>query len=111
MRILFDNGIPRGLAPLLLGHVVVEARREGWDRLSNGELLRAAEEAGYELLMTNDRRIPSQQNLAGRGIALLVLTSSQWPSVRAEAARILEAVNGSAPGTYREIEIPLLRRS
>lgn len=111
MRILFDNGIPRGLAPLLHGHEVVEARREGWDQLVNGELLRAAEEAGFQLLLTNDRRIPSQQNLAGRRIALLVLTSSQWPSVRAEAERILDAVNATTPATYREIEIPLLRRN
>jgi predicted nuclease of predicted toxin-antitoxin system len=110
MRILFDNGIPRGLAALLLEHEVVEARREGWDELTNGELLRAAEDAGYKLLLTNDRRIPSQQNLAGRTIALLVLTTSQWPSVQAAAGQILEAVDAAVPGTYREIEIPLLRR-
>ncbi len=110
MRILLDNGVPRGLATLLVGHVVVEARHEGWDKLTNGQLLAAAEEAGYELLLTNDRRIPSQQNLSGRRIALLVLSTSQWPSVRAAAEMILAAVNVSLPGTYQEVDVPLIRR-
>ncbi len=97
MRILFDNGVPRGLAALLTPHEVVEARSEDWDRLTNGELLRAAEDAGYHLLLNNDRRLPSQQNLSGRRIALLVLSNSQWPSVRAAAKTVLEAVNGTLP--------------
>lgn len=42
MRILFDNGTPRGVASVLLGHVVEEARLHGWDTLRNGELLDAA---------------------------------------------------------------------
>jgi len=46
MRILFDNGTPRGVAKALLGHVVEEARSHGWDSLQNGELLNKAMAAG-----------------------------------------------------------------
>jgi hypothetical protein len=54
MHILFDHGTPRGLAPFLTEHRVTTALAMGWDRLSNGQLLSAAEERGFELLMTTD---------------------------------------------------------
>jgi hypothetical protein len=43
MQVLFDNGVPRGVAAVLKEHVVEEAQDRGWDRLTNGDLLRAAE--------------------------------------------------------------------
>lgn len=61
MRVLFDNGTPRGLAAALVEHVVEEARSLGWDTLKNGELLSAAEAAGFEVLVTTDRNIRHQQ--------------------------------------------------
>src|SRR5271165_2386842 len=66
MRILFDHGTPSGLAKALAGHEVTEAIERGWDRISNGELLKAAEAAGFELLPTTDKRIRYQQNLTRR---------------------------------------------
>ena len=57
MLILFDHGTPKGLVRALDGHTVHTAQSRGWDTLSNGALLNAAEEAGFELLLTTDRRI------------------------------------------------------
>jgi hypothetical protein len=74
--ILFDHGTPKGLARALSGHTTHTAQSKGWDALSNGALLDAAEEAGFELLLTTDRRIRYQQNLQVRRIALVVLTGS-----------------------------------
>jgi hypothetical protein len=54
--ILFDHGTPKGLARALSEHTVQTARSKGWDTLTNGELLDAAESAGFELLLTADRR-------------------------------------------------------
>jgi uncharacterized protein (DUF433 family) len=56
MLILFDHGTPRGISRALQGHIVKEA-------LSNGDLLKAAEEAGFEVLLTTDTNLPHQQNL------------------------------------------------
>ncbi len=42
MKILFDNGTPKPIASLLVGHEVVLARRIGWHELRNGELLAQA---------------------------------------------------------------------
>ena len=74
MFILFDHGTPKGLARALSEHTVHTAQSKGWDALTNGELLDAAESAGFELLLTTDRRIRYQQNLRVRRIALVVLT-------------------------------------
>ena len=107
MLILFDHGTPKGLARALSGHTVHTAQAKGWDTLSNGELLSAAEEAGFELLLTTDRRIRHQQNLRVRRIALVVLTgSTKWSRVRQCADRIVAAVGAATPGTYSEVDIP-----
>jgi hypothetical protein len=63
MLILFDHGTPRSIARWLDDHVVVEAIARGWDRLSNGALLNAAEEAGFDLLLSTDKNIQYQQKL------------------------------------------------
>jgi hypothetical protein len=57
MRVLFDNGTPRGLAALLTGHTVEEARLHGWEELGNGELIEVAEKAGFEVMVTTDKNI------------------------------------------------------
>lgn len=64
-RILFDQGVPRGLAASLRAHEVTKARELGWEETSNGALLRLAEDAGFQLLLTTDKNVRYQQNLAG----------------------------------------------
>ncbi len=81
MLVLFDHGTPRSITRWLHGHTVVEALARGWDSLSNGELLKAAEEAGFDVLLTTDKNIQYQQNLTGRRIAVVVLGNPQRPAV------------------------------
>lgn len=71
MLILFDHGTPRGIAQSLPRHTVKEAKEQGWDTLTNGELLTAADQAGFQVLLTTDKNIRYQQNLAGRKIAVV----------------------------------------
>src|SRR5579863_1609121 len=104
MLILFDHGTPRGIARALTGHNVVFAKSKGWDTLSNGVLLKVAEEAGIELLLTTDQRIRYQQNLTGRKIAILVLAgTTKWLRVRLHLERVVAAVNAASPGSYAEV--------
>lgn len=107
MRILFDHGTPSGIADALEGHTITEAIDRGWDRISNGELLRVAEEAGFELLLTTDKNLRYQQNLAGRSIAIVVLGNSTWRFVRSHLDLVRLAVNAATPGSYVEVDIPL----
>ena len=106
MRILFDHGAPSGIAKALRGHQVTEARDRGWDKISNGALLTLAESAGFDLLLTTDKRIRYQQNMTGRRIAIIVLGNSQWPAVRRFLGRIAIAVNAAESGSYTEVAIP-----
>jgi len=106
MLILFDNGTPAPLRFALQGHIVVEAMERGWDRLANRELIAAAKAAGFEPLLTTDKNIRYQQNLAGRKIAFVVLGNQQWPILRRYVERVLTAVNAAKPGSYSEVQIP-----
>ena len=107
MLILFDHGAPRGVARALRGHTVVTAKVRGWDRLTNGALLKVAEEAEVDLLFTTDQRIRYQQNLAGRKIAIVVLAgTTKWSRVRLHLERIAAVVDAAPPGSYTEIPIP-----
>ena len=71
-RILLDQNAPRGLRQLLSTHEVRTANEMGWAALANGLLLDAAERANFDILVTADQNIRSQQNLAGRRIAMVV---------------------------------------
>ena len=106
MLILFDHGVPAPLVPYLIDHAVVKARDRGWDRLSNGDLLAEAERAGFDVFLTADKNIRYQQNLTGRRIAVVVLSSPQWPLVRLHAAKIAAAVDAATSGSYVEVRIP-----
>lgn len=66
MLVLFDHGTPKGLARALAGHTIHTAQSRGWDTLSNGGLLTAAEQAAVDLLVTADRRIRYHEQFAGR---------------------------------------------
>lgn len=79
----------------------------GWDRLKNGDLLRAAEDEGYEVLIITDKNLRYQQNLAERSIAIVVLGHSQWPGLQPHVQLVVDAVNSAAHGSYIEVYIPL----
>ncbi len=78
----------------------------GWDRLANGDLLNAAEEAGFDVLLSTDKNIRYQQNLKGRKIAIVILGNPQRPAVLRHIGRIIAAVNDATPGSYVVVEIP-----
>jgi hypothetical protein len=106
MLVLFDNGTPRTLARYLIDHhSVTEARARGWEELENGGLLSAAEAEGFQVLVTTDRNIRYQQNLAGRKIAIVVLGKGRWSIIKPRVAEIAAAVSAATPGSYAEIEI------
>ena len=101
-----NQGVPRGLTASLRGHEVTEARKLKWERISNGELLELAEGAGFDLLLTTDKNVRYQQNLADRKISIVVLENSPWWLVRQHLDAIAAAVNAATPGSYTEVEIP-----
>lgn len=105
MKILFDQGTPAPLRRHLVGHEVDTAFEKGWSSLTNGNLLDAAEQAGYELLITTDQNLRYQQQLVDRQIAILVLLSTSWPRIRMRAEDIRRAIERIASHDYVEFAV------
>jgi hypothetical protein len=106
MRILLDESTPQKLRLLIDSrHSVVTTWFHGWSGLKNGALLAAAEEAGFDLFITADQELSYQQNLRGRKIALLVLSTNNWGVVKAEFAQIASAIEAIRAGSYCEVDI------
>ena len=85
----------------------------GWDALENGDLIAAAEAAGFDVLVTADQNIQYQQNHLGRRIALVVLSTNHWGVIRLEIDRVREAICAAVAGAYLTLSFdrpPLVRR-
>jgi hypothetical protein len=110
LRILLDENIPAPLRHLIDAHQTIPAYDAGWADLSNGDLIAAAEADGFDLLITADRNIRYQQNLTGRRLSLIVLSTNIWPTIRANPAPILSAIECIQPGDYVEVLLNRPRR-
>ena len=105
MLILFDQGTPVGVRDCLHEHVVKTAREQGWSTLLNGELLRVAEEAKFDVLLTTDKNLIYQQNLSNRKIAIVILGRNRWSLIQRMLPEIAAAINAAKPGSYTLVEI------
>jgi predicted nuclease of predicted toxin-antitoxin system len=76
MRILLDECVDQRLRSLFAGHQCETAAYARLSGLKNGDLLTAAEAAGFEVIVTTDQEIPYQQNLTVRQISIIVLCAS-----------------------------------
>lgn len=103
MKILFDQGTPVPLRRALPGHDVSTAYEVGWSAITNGELLAAAEAAGFAAIVTTDKHIRHQQSFAGRQFGILVLPTTDWSRIRSNATRVAEALAAIRPGTVVEV--------
>ena len=67
LRIVFDKNVPVGVRRFLIKHEVRTFVEMQWHpQLENGELLKAAEASGFDVMVTSDQNIRHQQNLTGR---------------------------------------------
>src|SRR5437867_11945928 len=106
MRVLFDQGTPVRIRQQLREHTIVTARGQGWSTLLNGDLLRAAEQEGFEVLLTTDTSIPYQQNLMGRKLAIVIVNGNRWSLVKKAIPQIVAAVYTAKPGTCTVVDVP-----
>lgn len=106
MRVLFDQGTPVPLRNLLKGHDISTAYELGWSTLKNGELIAAAEASAFEVMVTTDTNLRYQQNLSGRTLAIVVLTTTSWPRIRKVIDRIASAIDSATQGSYAAVAIP-----
>jgi hypothetical protein len=101
MRILFDQGTPVPLRRLLVGDSVSTAFEMGWSGLGNGAL--AAAEGSFDILVTNDKNLRYQQDLTSRNLAILVLPTTSWPTIRTHTPQVIASIEALQPGEYVEL--------
>jgi predicted nuclease of predicted toxin-antitoxin system len=100
VRVLLDEQLPRHLARELRGHEVNTVQQKGWAGLRNGELLRCAADAGFEVFVTADRNLEFQQNLSQTrlGVILLIAPSNALEDLLPLIPHLLAAIPKSQPG-------------
>ena len=96
MKIFLDECVPLPLHKILDGHTCRTAQQMGWKNIQNGELLDLAE-GEFDVFVTADQGVRYQQNLAGRKIAILELSTNKLRLIEAAASQINEALDSIGP--------------
>ncbi len=109
MKVLIDECLPHKLR-LHLQHEVVTAVYAGFGSLKNGALLDAAEAAGFDVLLTGDRALPSQQNISKRSLAVVALSAQAWEIVKLHTNKIDAAIDAATPGTITQVDVGTFSR-
>ena len=105
MKVLVDECVPFKLVRLLTGHAFTTAQQKGWGSFKNGRLLALAEPE-FDLFLTCDRNLEYQQNLKGRRIAILLLSSNHWPTLKGQVPLVQAALDRMRTGEFLPVEIP-----
>ena len=105
MRVLLDECVPWPMHKLLAGHTCATAQKRGWSARHNGQLLSLAE-VEFDLFITSDQNIRYQQNLSGRRIGILVLSTNDLRRILAASLLIQTTVASMTPGEFRLLPIP-----
>ena len=106
VRVLFDQGTPVPLRRHLTDWVVETAYERGWSRTRNGDLLAIAEANGFVVLVMTDMNMRYQQNLTGRRIAIVALSTTSWPRIRLAIDAVRQSISQAAEGAYIEVIVP-----
>ena len=104
-RVLLDENLPQRLRFRLMSHTVLTSAYQGWVGKTNGELVTLAEEAAFDVMVTADQNLSYQQNMKGRKLALVVLSTPNKVRVLANIAHILFAIDASEQGGYTFVDI------
>ena len=102
MKILLDACVPRPLRKFFPDHTVQTAQEMGWGELKNGALLQEAE-SQFDAFVTTDQNLKYQQNVADRKLAILVLPTNDWPTIRTKKDDIAAKVVILKPGDFMEL--------
>ena len=105
MRILLDECVPWPMHKLLSGHACSTVQGKGWGGIKNGELLQLAE-GEFDLFITADQNIRYQQNLTGRRIAILELSTNDIGRIEAARKLIDKTLEVITSNAFMQLTIP-----
>jgi hypothetical protein len=104
VKILLDENLDHRLRRNLGSHEVFTSTYMGWNGLKNGRLLATAEEAGFDLLLTGDQSLYHEQNLTGRKLAIIALSSVEWRIIELHLPKIIAAIDAAIPGSFQAVD-------
>ena len=90
---------------LLSGHDCSTVQARGWGGIKNGDLLQRAE-TEFDLFITADQNIRYQQNLIGRRIAILELSTNDIGRIQAASTLINETLEKMGSSEFIQLTIP-----
>ena len=102
-RVLFDHCVPRPFRDMLADCNVSTTFECGWATLKNGELIKAAEKARFDVLLTSDKNLRYQQHLASRRLAIIELPTNRLALLPAIAPKVNQILHTIKKGEYRTI--------
>jgi predicted nuclease of predicted toxin-antitoxin system len=105
MRILLDECVPWPMHKILRGHSCSTVQGQGWGGIKNGDLLQRAE-GEFDLFITSDQNIRYQQNLTGRRIAILELSTNDISRIEAARSLLEDTLKNLQANEFRQLTIP-----
>jgi hypothetical protein len=106
VKILLDECVPAQVRNAFAGHEVTTVQMQGWAGIKNGELLAAAERAGFDLFILADKNLRYQQKLTARKMAILELWTNHRPTLERHFPLIRTTAESMKQGTYCTLETP-----
>jgi hypothetical protein len=104
LKVLLDENMPHQLRAQLTDFDVSSAVYAGFGGFKNGELLEAAEDAGYDVLLTGDLSLEYQQNITDRKIAVVSLSANSWRIVQNHIPAIATVIRAARLGSFSRVE-------
>ncbi len=109
MKVLFDENMPWPFRYYLPGHEIWSVDYLGWKSIGNGELLALARDR-FDVLITADQRLATDQNISERDIGIIVIeaASNTVADFRPLVVEIVNTLLTIERGEVRRIPSPEL---
>jgi predicted nuclease of predicted toxin-antitoxin system len=99
-KILIDECLPLRLAIWLGEHDAETVAHRGWAGKDDGDILRLAEAAGFDVLLTADANIKDQRKLEGMNLSVVAIPTNRQHVVESILPQIRQSVGLAQPGTF-----------
>jgi predicted nuclease of predicted toxin-antitoxin system len=102
VKLFLDESVDVKFRSRLTGHNVYTIAYMGWKSLKNGRLLAEAVREGFNAIISTDRGMANQLNLAGTPIAIVILhgATNRLRDLDKLVPELLKALNHLTPGTF-----------
>jgi predicted nuclease of predicted toxin-antitoxin system len=110
VKLLLDHCVDGRLAAHFPAHEVHTTASLGWEQLRNGQLPASAAASGFDAVLTTDKGIKHQQNLATLPVAVVILRarSNRLVDLVPLVSHVENALGSLVPRRLVEVEDPAL---